>query len=233
MTISVGFLLKTRATFIHLGILCAYHCGNLGGSSDVLGIPSTVYVTRSVVHAERPLTVPVVTPSAVTCALLCRRSEGCLKWSRRPEERLCHLWPAHSADNPLTAAAEAVHQYIIPPEYTLSPSDRRVAYRGHATPTPGGYNLLAKCREDDPGSTPAFPASDEELSTLISLPFNELWTGINDIEEEGVFNPATGREFRDKILAQGGSREPMELFVDFRGREPSVEPLLRHSGIAA
>ncbi|MCB1837518.1 MAG: M3 family metallopeptidase, partial [Alcanivoracaceae bacterium] len=52
-------------------------------------------------------------------------------------------------------------------------------------------------------------------------------------EEEGVFNPATGREFRDKILSQGGSREPMELFVDFRGREPSVEPLLRHSGIAA
>jgi oligopeptidase A len=52
-------------------------------------------------------------------------------------------------------------------------------------------------------------------------------------EEEGVFNPETGRAFREKILAKGGSREPMELFVDFRGREPSVEPLLRHSGIAA
>ena len=52
-------------------------------------------------------------------------------------------------------------------------------------------------------------------------------------EEDGVFNPETGRAFREKILAMGGSREPMELFVDFRGREPSVEPLLRHSGIAA
>jgi oligopeptidase A len=52
-------------------------------------------------------------------------------------------------------------------------------------------------------------------------------------EEDGVFNPETGRSFREKILARGGSREPMELFVDFRGREPSVEPLLRHSGIAA
>jgi oligopeptidase A len=50
-------------------------------------------------------------------------------------------------------------------------------------------------------------------------------------EEEGPFNETTGRDFRDKILARGGSREPMELFVDFRGREPSVEPLLRHSGI--
>jgi oligopeptidase A len=52
-------------------------------------------------------------------------------------------------------------------------------------------------------------------------------------EEEGIFNAETGKSFRDKILAKGGSREPMELFIDFRGREPSVEPLLRHSGITA
>ncbi len=52
-------------------------------------------------------------------------------------------------------------------------------------------------------------------------------------EEEGIFNADTGRDFRRHILSQGGSREPMELFVAFRGREPSVEPLLRHSGIAA
>lgn len=52
-------------------------------------------------------------------------------------------------------------------------------------------------------------------------------------EEEGVFNPDTGRDFRQHILAMGGSQEPMELFKAFRGREPSVEPLLRHSGIAA
>ncbi|AFT68414.1 Oligopeptidase A [Alloalcanivorax dieselolei B5] len=50
-------------------------------------------------------------------------------------------------------------------------------------------------------------------------------------EEEGTFNEDTGRAFRDNILALGGSREPMELFKAFRGREPSVEPLLRHSGI--
>ena len=50
-------------------------------------------------------------------------------------------------------------------------------------------------------------------------------------EEEGEFNEKTGREFRSAILAMGGSREPMDLFKAFRGREPSVEPLLRHSGI--
>ncbi|WP_115716934.1 oligopeptidase A [Gallaecimonas mangrovi] len=52
-------------------------------------------------------------------------------------------------------------------------------------------------------------------------------------EEEGVFNAQTGQDFLDCILSQGGSKEPMELFKAFRGREPSVEPLLRHSGIAA
>ncbi len=51
-------------------------------------------------------------------------------------------------------------------------------------------------------------------------------------EEEGVLNPATGAAFRDAILARGGSQEPMELFVAFRGREPSIDALLRHSGLS-
>lgn len=50
-------------------------------------------------------------------------------------------------------------------------------------------------------------------------------------EEEGVLNGDTGRAFRDAILARGGSQAPMVLFVDFRGREPSIDALLRHSGL--
>jgi oligopeptidase A len=50
-------------------------------------------------------------------------------------------------------------------------------------------------------------------------------------EEEGIFNPDTGQRFLQEILQRGGSREPMDLFVRFRGREPSIEPLLRHSGL--
>ena len=43
----------------------------------------------------------------------------------------------------------------------------------------------------------------------------------------------TGRRFRDTILAQGGGRHPMELYKEFRGREPSPEALLRHNGLAS
>jgi len=52
-------------------------------------------------------------------------------------------------------------------------------------------------------------------------------------EEEGIFNRATGEKFLTEILQQGGSQEPMELFVNFRGREPIIDALLRHSGITA
>jgi len=52
-------------------------------------------------------------------------------------------------------------------------------------------------------------------------------------EENGIFDRRTGQQFLISVLEQGGTREPMELFVDFRGREPQIEALLRHSGIAA
>ena len=52
-------------------------------------------------------------------------------------------------------------------------------------------------------------------------------------EEKGVFDVESGRAFRENILEKGGSEDAMDLFVAFRGRKPEVEPLLRHSGIAA
>jgi len=52
-------------------------------------------------------------------------------------------------------------------------------------------------------------------------------------EENGVLDPKTGGRFRDEILAVGGSRPAAESFRAFRGREPSVEALLRHNGMIA
>ncbi|MEW7992004.1 MAG: oligopeptidase A [Candidatus Thiodiazotropha sp.] len=50
-------------------------------------------------------------------------------------------------------------------------------------------------------------------------------------EQQGIFDTDTGQAFLNEVLQQGGSKDAMELFVGFRGREPEIEPLLRHSGI--
>ena len=51
-------------------------------------------------------------------------------------------------------------------------------------------------------------------------------------EEEGVLNPATGRDFLESVLEVGGSRDAMSSFVAFRGRPPRIDALLRQSGLA-
>ena len=54
-------------------------------------------------------------------------------------------------------------------------------------------------------------------------------------EDSGLDNEkaiaATGKRYRETVLALGGSIHPLEVFKSFRGREPSPEPLLRHSGL--
>lgn len=51
-------------------------------------------------------------------------------------------------------------------------------------------------------------------------------------EETGVLNPQTGKKWLDEVLAVGSSRPAMDSFVAFRGRKPTIDALLRHSGIS-
>jgi len=50
-------------------------------------------------------------------------------------------------------------------------------------------------------------------------------------EEEGIFNKETGESYKHEILEVGGSKDAMDMFVAFRGRKPSVDPLLKQAGI--
>ncbi len=69
--------------------------------------------------------------------------------------------------------------------------------------------------------------------------YSYLWAEVlssdaySRFEEEGIFNTMTGQSFLNHILEMGGSEEPMTLFKRFRGREPKIDALLRHAGIAA
>jgi len=51
-------------------------------------------------------------------------------------------------------------------------------------------------------------------------------------EENGVLNPEVGHRFWSEILAQGGARPAIESFKAFRGREPAIDALLKHNGMA-
>jgi oligopeptidase A len=57
----------------------------------------------------------------------------------------------------------------------------------------------------------------------------DAWSAF---EETGTLNPETGRRYREAILEAGGSRPAMESFKAFRGREPRIDALLRHQGMA-
>lgn len=49
-------------------------------------------------------------------------------------------------------------------------------------------------------------------------------------EDEGIFNTTTGKQFRENILAVGGKDTALDAFINFRGREPKIDALLRHQG---
>ncbi|MFG6468965.1 M3 family metallopeptidase [Roseateles sp. BYS87W] len=56
----------------------------------------------------------------------------------------------------------------------------------------------------------------------------DAWSAF---EEEGVFNAATGQRFLHEVLEQGGARDAIDNFKAFRGREPTIDALLRHQGM--
>lgn len=64
-----------------------------------------------------------------------------------------------------------------------------------------------------------------------------IWAAVLDSDafdafaQNGLFNRELGQSLRDHIISKGGSDDPMTLFVNFRGAEPSIEPLLKKRGL--
>ncbi len=67
--------------------------------------------------------------------------------------------------------------------------------------------------------------------------YTYLWAEVLDADgfelfkEKGIFDPATARKFKETVLESGGSVDPMDLYVTFRGHRPSVNALLRNRGL--
>jgi oligopeptidase A len=114
-------------------------------------------------------------------------------------------------------------------------------------PAKGGrvYDILDEVRQQvavmKPPSFNRFPHSFSHIfaggygAGYYSYKWAEVLSAdaFSAFEEAGIFDRETGKRFLTAILERGGSCEPMELFIDFRGREPTIDALLRHSGLAA
>ncbi len=67
--------------------------------------------------------------------------------------------------------------------------------------------------------------------------YSYLWSAVLDSDafesfmENGLFDKATAESFRKNILAKGGSEDPMELYIKFKGRKPTVDALLKKRGL--
>jgi peptidyl-dipeptidase Dcp len=67
--------------------------------------------------------------------------------------------------------------------------------------------------------------------------YSYIWAEVLDADafqvfkEKGLFDPATAKSFRENILEKGGTDEAMKLYEKFRGRKPSIEPLLKKRGL--
>ena len=69
--------------------------------------------------------------------------------------------------------------------------------------------------------------------------YTYLWAEVLDTDgfelfkQKGIFDPETARKFKEYVLEKGGSEDPMELYIRFRGQAPTVDALLRNRGLTS
>ncbi len=113
------------------------------------------------------------------------------------------------------------------------------------SPIPGGriYETLAEVRQQvSVLIPPAFNRFAHSFSHIFAGGYaagyySYKWAEVLSsdafslFEEKGIFDAETGHAFLTNILEMGGSQDAMQLFKNFRGREPEIDALLRHTGI--
>ena len=66
---------------------------------------------------------------------------------------------------------------------------------------------------------------------MATMPDTIATNAFEAFREKGIFDKATAASYRKNILEKNGTMDAMQMFVNFRGREPKIEPLLKNSGL--
>ncbi|MAT89742.1 MAG: peptidase M3 [Flavobacteriaceae bacterium] len=112
---------------------------------------------------------------------------------------------------------------------------------------PSGITDVKSFEEAAFSSTQLYPPTPETcMSTAFSHIFqggysagyySYKWAEVLDadafeyFQQEGIFNKEVATKFKDHVLSQGGTKDPMDLYVAFRGKSPNPEALLRRAGL--
>jgi len=119
-----------------------------------------------------------------------------------------------------------------------------MSYHAH---DPSGIKNVKKFEKDSFGATQLYPDVEGNcMSTAFSHIFqggysagyySYKWAEVLDADafeafkEAGIFNKEVADRFKDNVLSKGGTEKPMVLYKRFRGKEPSVDALLKRAGL--
>ncbi len=110
---------------------------------------------------------------------------------------------------------------------------------GDVDTTQVGLDLFGEIELYRPVPETYFQAAFGHLTGYQAGYYGYLWSLVyaqdmfERFREKGLLNPEAGRYYRKKILARGGTMDEMEMVRDYLGREPRMEPFLRHLGLDA